>query len=57
MEIIKSNLIKKHKELSKKVIQDFGKEWNSFDYNNVDKKKIEEQFNSYFSIFKVLTLL
>jgi len=51
MEIIKFNLIKKNKELSKKVIQDFGKEWNSFDYNNIDKKKIEEQFHSYFSIF------
>ena len=33
------------------VIEDFGVEWNKFQYSNLDKKKLYENFQQYFSIF------
>ena len=34
-----------------KVIEEFGEEWIKFDYSNIDKAKLEENFQQYFSIF------
>ena len=34
-----------------KVIKEFGDEWTKFDHSNLDKAKLKESFNQYFSIF------
>lgn len=34
-----------------KVIEDFGTEWTNFTYGSVDKTKLEENFEEYFSVF------
>ena len=39
------------KDLSKKVINDFGEEWKTFDQSNIDTKELEKLFNNYFHIF------
>lgn len=41
----------KNKEYNDKIIKDFGDEWKSFPHDNIDKKILNKQFNSYFSIF------
>ena len=33
-----------------KVIQEFGEEWTEFDYSKIDKKKLKQNFDEYFSI-------
>jgi 2-polyprenyl-3-methyl-5-hydroxy-6-metoxy-1,4-benzoquinol methylase len=33
-----------------KVIQEFGDEWTIFNYSKIDKKKLKQNFNEYFSI-------
>ncbi len=37
--------------ICKKVIEEFGEEWTKFDYSHIDVKKLNENFNQYFSIF------
>lgn len=37
--------------IDKKVIEEFGEEWTKFDYSHIDVKKLNENFNQYFSIF------
>ena len=37
--------------IDKKVIEEFGEEWTKFDYSRIDVKKLNENFNQYFSIF------
>lgn len=39
------------KDLRKKVINDFGEEWKTFDQSNIDTKELEKLFNNYFHIF------
>lgn len=34
-----------------KVIKEFGDEWTKFDHSSLDKVKLQESFNQYFSIF------
>ena len=34
-----------------KVIKDFGEEWTKYDYTNLDKEKLFENFQQYFDIF------
>ncbi|MDB2324273.1 hypothetical protein N9W44_01770 [Alphaproteobacteria bacterium] len=34
-----------------KVIKDFGDEWNEYDYQSCNNKKLLENFEEYFSIF------
>ena len=34
-----------------KVIEEFGDEWIKFNYENMDKQKLKENFNQYFNIF------
>ena len=34
-----------------KVIEEFGDEWLKFDYSSINTKKLNENFNQYFSIF------
>lgn len=37
--------------LDERVIQEFGEEWAKFDYSEVDKDKLRENFDQYFEIF------
>lgn len=39
------------KNQDSKVIEEFGEEWTKFDYANIDKGKLEENFLQYFDIF------
>jgi ubiquinone/menaquinone biosynthesis C-methylase UbiE len=39
------------KNADNKVINDFGLEWNKFDYKNFDNKDLKKIFNDYFKIF------
>ena len=39
-----------------KVIKEFGDEWTKFDYSSIDTKKLNENFDQYFSIFPWHTL-
>jgi len=34
-----------------KVIEEFGDEWTKFDHININKEKLKENFDQYFSIF------
>jgi len=37
--------------VDRKVVDDFGEEWNRFDQNCLSEAELEQQFNCYFSIF------
>lgn len=39
------------KNFNKKVIEEFGEEWEKFDYNEINKDRLKENFDEYFSIF------
>ena len=39
------------KNLEKKVIQDFGNEWNNFDQSAIRNIDLKKAFNQYFKIF------
>ena len=39
------------KNLNIKVVEDFGKEWNSYNQIKLDKKELKILFNNYFNIF------
>tara|TARA_E500000178_G_scaffold355893_1_gene430383 strand:- start:3008 stop:3835 length:828 start_codon:yes stop_codon:yes gene_type:complete len=39
------------KNIDKKVINDFGKEWKAFNQSDLDLKELNELFNNYFNIF------
>ena len=44
------SLIKKN-DLDKKVIKDFGNEWDSYDQSTIEDKDLINAFNQYFNIF------
>ena len=35
----------------RKVINDFGNEWESYDQSSVDSKELKKQFSDYFKLF------
>jgi 2-polyprenyl-3-methyl-5-hydroxy-6-metoxy-1,4-benzoquinol methylase len=37
--------------IDEKVVEDFGKEWKTFNYQEIDDKGLEQAFNQYFYIF------
>jgi len=39
------------KNIDKKVVKDFGEEWNTFKQSDIEKKDLEDAWNQYFSIF------
>ena len=41
----------KNKNLDKKVVSDFGREWSKFNHNELDSDSLRSSFESYFSIF------
>ena len=38
------------KNRNKRVIEEFGDEWTTFNYSNISKKKLKQNFDEYFNI-------
>ena len=39
------------KNIDQQVVNDFGKEWNSFNHFEIDNSSLQTSFESYFSMF------
>ena len=40
-----------YNNIDPKVVNNFGQEWNKFNYRNIDNKNLKKIFNDYFKIF------